>query len=262
MSVGKGPAERVPGDDLGWFELVLGNQPALWRIYAEVGHGELIAEEGVQATVIPGSPKRSFFNSVFYDDAERLIARLLDLAEAYEQAGVRAWTVWVPASDERTGEALAEAGHKLDAEPRAMGLALEELRMPDPDSALEIRTGMDMPLVLEINEIAYGYAAGDFPPMDPLPGMQLYQGHLDGEVVGTTVIWDRGVDCEISMVATLPEARGHGIAGRVLARALADARERGQRASTLIATKLGYPVYEKLGYRDVGGLQMWERREA
>jgi hypothetical protein len=30
--------------------------------------------------------------------------------------------------------------------------------------------------------------------------------------------------------------------------------------STLIATKLGHPVYEKLGYRDVGTLEMWERR--
>ena len=33
------------------------------------------------------------------------------------------------------------------------------------------------------------------------------------------------------------------------------------RRSTLIATKLGYPVYEQLGYRDVGGLEMWERRK-
>ena len=33
------------------------------------------------------------------------------------------------------------------------------------------------------------------------------------------------------------------------------------RATTLIATKLGFPVYEKLGYRDVGGLEMWERRK-
>jgi hypothetical protein len=42
---------------------------------------------------------------------------------------------------------------------------------------------------------------------------------------------------------------------------LEQARERGKRASTLIATKLGYPVYEKLGYREVGALEMWERRK-
>jgi hypothetical protein len=45
-----------------------------------------------------------------------------------------------------------------------------------------------------------------------------------------------------------------------MARALADAAEQGLETTTLQATKLGYPVYEKLGYRDLGVLQMWERR--
>jgi hypothetical protein len=30
--------------------------------------------------------------------------------------------------------------------------------------------------------------------------------------------------------------------------------------STLIATKLGRPTYERLGFRPLGALQMWERR--
>src|SRR5262245_58258193 len=141
--VGDPPAEGVPGDDRGWFDLVLGNQPALWRLYAEVADGEVITEDGVQATIIPGSPNRSFFNAVFYEDTESLIARLPALAEAYEQAGVKAWTVFTPASDERAGQALGEAGHALDAQPRAMGVSLDQLTLPDPDPELEIRTGMD-----------------------------------------------------------------------------------------------------------------------
>jgi hypothetical protein len=32
------------------------------------------------------------------------------------------------------------------------------------------------------------------------------------------------------------------------------------RTSTLQATKMGFPVYERIGYRDIGELQMWELR--
>jgi hypothetical protein len=42
--------------------------------------------------------------------------------------------------------------------------------------------------------------------------------------------------------------------------ALAEARERGLRTSTLQSTKFGYPVYERLGYEPVCRIQMWERR--
>jgi predicted acetyltransferase len=62
------------------------------------------------------------------------------------------------------------------------------------------------------------------------------------------------------MVAVLPEARGHGISGKLMAHGLADAVERGARTSTLVATKLGRPVYERLGYRELGALEMWELR--
>jgi hypothetical protein len=45
-----------------------------------------------------------------------------------------------------------------------------------------------------------------------------------------------------------------------MARALENARDQGLETTTLQATKLGYPVYVKLGYTDYGTLQMWERR--
>ncbi len=64
------------------------------------------------------------------------------------------------------------------------------------------------------------------------------------------------------MVAVVPEARGLGIAGKLLRHALADAAERGLETSTLISTRLGRPVYERLGYREAGTLQMWEKRPA
>ena len=34
----------------------------------------------------------------------------------------------------------------------------------------------------------------------------------------------------------------------------------GDAVGSLIATKLGRPVYERIGYREFGAIQMWERR--
>jgi GNAT superfamily N-acetyltransferase len=257
--------ESLPSDDQGWFDLVLGNQPPLWRLMASACGGEVITEGDVQATVVTGSPNRSFFNSVFYGETDNLIEQLPGLADAYGDVGVNAWTVWIPAADERARDALAEAGHRLDATPRAMGFELSGLNLPDPDPELKIhqvepdKAGMEV--IRRINETAYGYPPGDFPPIDPMPDTDLYLADLDGETVGTTLRWDRGPDTEITFVATLPEARGRGIAKRLLGHVLKRAREEGREASTLISTKLGYPVYTALGYRDVGGLEMWEHRK-
>jgi predicted acetyltransferase len=66
----------------------------------------------------------------------------------------------------------------------------------------------------------------------------------------------------VTLVATIPEARGRGLAGTLLGHALADARERGLETSSLVATKAGRPLYERLGYRGVGAVEMWERRRS
>jgi hypothetical protein len=42
--------------------------------------------------------------------------------------------------------------------------------------------------------------------------------------------------------------------------ALHDARGRGCTTTSLQATKMGQPVYSRLGYRGLGPVQMWERR--
>jgi GNAT superfamily N-acetyltransferase len=67
-------------------------------------------------------------------------------------------------------------------------------------------------------------------------------------------------DVAVSAVATLPAAQGAGIATRLLAVALGEARRRGAVTTTLQASPKGRPVYAKLGYRELGVMQMWERR--
>jgi hypothetical protein len=48
----------------------------------------------------------------------------------------------------------------------------------------------------------------------------------------------------------------------LLREALRDSLARGCTTTTLESTSLGRPVYERIGYRSLGTLQMWERRTA
>jgi ribosomal protein S18 acetylase RimI-like enzyme len=232
-----------------------------WRVLAESTGGRLWEGDGVSAAIVPGSPKRSFFNSVLYEDPESVVASIGELERVYAEAGVEAWTVWVPKADTGVAAALETAGHRLDATPRAMAMPIGDLRTPEPDPELEIREEPDYELVSSLNEVAYGFAPGEFPVMrGDLSALRTYLGEVGGETVACAGAFTEGSDCEIVFVAVLPEGRGRGISGRLTARALADAMERGLETTTLQATKLGYPVYVKLGYGDYGELQMWERR--
>jgi GNAT superfamily N-acetyltransferase len=252
----------VPADGAGWLGLIRSSMPPFWSLLAESTGGSVWSRDGITAAVVPGSPKRSFFNSVLYADPGAVIDSIDELAELYSDAGVEAWTVWVPEGDGEVAEALRAAGHVLDATPRAMAMPIGGLSAPEPDPELEIREEPDYELVSSLNEVAYGFAPGEFPVMrGDLSGLRTYLGSIGGETVACAGAFAHGSDCEIIFVAVLPEGRGRGISGRLMARAIADAAEQGLETTTLQATKLGYPVYVKLGYADYGELQMWERRE-
>jgi len=254
----------VPADDASWRELCRSGQAPTWKLLAEGSGGRVWEREDVLAAIVPAAPDRSVFNSVFYRHAPGVISQLDAIAGEYEQAGVNAWTVWVPEDQRSVAGQLERAGHKLDAEPRDMGMPLSELREPEPDPELVIREEEDYAAMARLNEVAYGYPEGDFTAVSKakMPGLRIYFGDLDGDAVATLSVWPHDSDAVVIWVATVPEARGRGVAGRLLAQALRDAQDAGLETSTLQATKLGTPVYSKLGYRDFGAQHMWERRKA
>lgn len=223
----------------------------------------LIREGGVTAAVVPASPERSIFNSVQYDDSALLADRLGELSAAYDAAGVRAWTVWVPDADRATAAALEERGHVLDGAPRAMALDLDQLssQSPAPDG-VEAQS-LDPATCAALNDRAYGYDEADrgfrtgFSGETAIRWLGAFAGAEPLACVGTI---DAGSDCCVSGVATPPEHRRRGIASWLLWRALAEARERGHESASLRASAAGAPLYERLGFRDLGFVEMWELR--
>ncbi len=251
-------------DDLALFAHALDGTRAFGRLVGLSRGSEVHELEGVTATLVPRCPERSVVNSVSYDDADALAAVLDELAGIYAAAGVSRWTVWVPQQDRGAAELLERAGHVLDAEPAAMGLDLGSL--PDlPAEPPGWERAEDAAAVGPLNDAAYGYEGSFTRALDGVPTgtLDVWVAHDEGRPVTCLMTLDRnGGDRHVTLVATAPEARGRGLASALLATALADAREQGLQSSSLIATRMGAPMYERLGYRAVGTVQMWERREA
>ena len=216
---------------------------------------------GVRAAITPVRPDRSVVNGVAYSDTDALIAALDELARVYEEAGIDAWTVWVPTEDRRAAAALSAAGHALDGVPRDMGASLDEMDL-EARFELDLEPEPSWVDVAEINESAYYASQGGsyFGPALARLDERPYLARVDGRPAACLAIADIDDDAYVQLVATRPDFQRRGLAGELLRLALREARDRGMRTTTLEGTAAGAPVYTRVGYRDLGELQMWERR--
>jgi GNAT superfamily N-acetyltransferase len=233
----------------------------LESLAAATAEASLLRRPGVVAAISPRTPDRSLFNSVAYERPAALADAVDDLRSAYRGAGVRAWTVWTPAADRHSARLLERRGHRLDGEPRSMLADLGSI--PGPDRTLDYTRGLSWRELCRVNEVAYDVAADEFARgmgTRPPAGARAYGARHEGWLASVlaTILHER--DCGVYWVATLPEARGNRLASGLLHRALLDAREAGCETSTLQSSAMGRSVYARLGYEDLGALQMWEHR--
>jgi GNAT superfamily N-acetyltransferase len=220
-----------------------------------------VERDGLRAAIVPAAPERAVANGVVYRDAGALEDAYDEVAGAYAEIGAR-WTVWVWPGDDEAGRFLEARGHRLDAEPVAMARDLEGVERPAADAPAEWTAQGEPAIVGPLNDRAYGFGTDSFTrALRTLPSedVHVYVASDGGEPVGCLLMTDHHDNSDLECVAVVPEARGRGISGHLLGHALADAAERGIRTSTLVSTRLGYPVYERAGYRAFGSFAMWER---
>jgi hypothetical protein len=81
---------------------------------------------------------------------------------------------------------------------------------------------------------------------------RLYVGYLEGEPVATNMVFDGAGVAGVFAVGTVERARGRGIGAAITLGPLVAARERGYNYGVLYSSDMGYTVYRRLGFRDLG----------
>jgi N-acetylglutamate synthase-like GNAT family acetyltransferase len=245
-----------------WDELVGSMRQWLRMIGSSSPGARVIERDSVTASVVPVAPEHAVVNSALYADADGLAAAYDHLAATYAETAA-VWMVWVSSTDHEARAALERAGHVLDVTLPVMAMDLDGIGRP-PAGTLEDWTAEgDLREIGPLNDRAYALETDSFTRAfanTPDDLLRAYVARIDGRAAGCLTVIDHNGNADVESVAVLPEARGRGISGKLLAHALADARERGIETSTLVATDLGRPVYERLGYREFGTVEMWVRR--
>jgi GNAT superfamily N-acetyltransferase len=223
----------------------------------------LLEPEGIVAAVMPSVPEQTLMNAVVYERAGALAAAFDDLTATYDDAGIDAWMVIVPAVDRQAKRLVKRAGHRLEGTSgSAMARNLRGLERPERPFLEEWTATGDPAAMAAICDRAFGTGTAFARAFArPLPeGARVYLASLDGVAVTSVLATEYHGNCAVDLVATVPEARGRGMAGGLLAHVLADAARRGCSIATVASGRPSRPVYDRLGFRPVCPLQKWVRR--
>jgi ribosomal protein S18 acetylase RimI-like enzyme len=203
-------------------------------------------------------------------DPSTIEERIADVARWFGgRAGPWRWLVGPTSAPPDLDRHLRAAGFDLVSDNPGMALDLggaSDLGAPHPgveirplddlaglDAWAEInRRALDLdPLRSRAWRDAQDRAIGSRGPM------HIWIANLLGEPVAAAALFEGGGVAGVYNVATVPEARGRGIGRAVTATVLAEAIARGHRLAVLGSSDLGYPLYRRLGFREVSRVRSY-----
>jgi ribosomal protein S18 acetylase RimI-like enzyme len=214
---------------------------ASWEEYARGATGaEVKRLAGVAAAVFPNEPERALYNNALLERRDAIDP----MEQVYAAAGVTRFAAWVHESDAALSAELERRGYKLDTTTRAMGMLLDELRLPRPEIEL---APADWSEYLRILGVPDNFLSGADPS-----AYHILIARVDGENVAAGMAFDLDGDCGIYNVGTLEHARRRGLGTALTALLLHDASERGCRTASLQSTAMAERVYAAVGFRELG----------
>jgi GNAT superfamily N-acetyltransferase len=166
-------------------------------------------------------------------------------------------------ADDRFIPVMEEHGLvRLSDEPWMPGMTLHPIPM---DGVPATRPGHDIRQVTDVAGVedhirtaAAGFEMPESilrgiisPAMAVRPGVAVYVGYTDGEAVSTGLGVRTGRTIGVYNIATAPAARRHGHGAAMSTRIAVDAAAAGCDVAILQASDMGFPIYERLGYRTV-----------
>jgi GNAT superfamily N-acetyltransferase len=204
-----------------------------------------------------------WYNGILCErDATKSDGAFIDDSLAYFKAkNTTEMTVWLEEGVHLAGwEALlARRGFKLVEGPPGMSVDLhrlnETINLP---TGAEIKIIRDEKSMQDRTEVLINGYGGPPSWKDSMTDFYLglgfdfpfrsYLAYWNGKPVSTAEVFFGEEVAGINGVTTLPEARGKGFAAAVTLAALIDARKMGYRVGTLQATKMGFPIYLRMGF--------------
>ena len=221
---------------------------ASWEAYACGAVGAAVKRlPGVTVAVFPDEPERAVYNNALLqrDLGPGQRSDALDAMEtAYAAAGLTRFAAWVHESDRAMQGELERRGYVLDTTTRAMGMALDDIRLPRPEIQLGTAGWREY---LKMEGLRPDFlAAADH------AAFHLQVARDGGEIVAAALAYDFGDDCGIYNVGTAERARRRGLGTALTTAQVHDARARGCQTASLQSTPMAERVYASAGFRDLG----------
>ena len=237
----------MTGDDL--YERGVNTLLACWEENARGATGAAVRRfRGVAVAVFPNAPERAVYNNALLERDLTAAGRaeaLDETAAAYAAAGITEFAVWVHERDDATRVDLERRDYRFAEATRAMGMALDDIRLPRPQIDLGPPEWSEYLRLVGV-------------PPDFLSGadrsaFRVLVARLGGENVATAMAFERaGGDCGIFNVGTLEHARRRGLGTALTTLLVHDAMEHGCLTATLQSTPMAERVYTAVGFRDLG----------
>ncbi|WP_225413587.1 GNAT family N-acetyltransferase [Stigmatella hybrida] len=247
-----------------------------WKFYARAcPKGEIVQQPGVliAACHVPWS----IMNIAFQPEPEGTEAGLtgaLDAAAGYFTPRGLAWMFalawdWLPPPLRSRATGLCDQ-RGLALAMESVGMVAEQLAPPvRPLPALDLRFVTDAKgaqHIADIHAAAYGASLDTARQSLAIPALfqgesRGYLGYEKGQYVASTAVLRLGNVAYIGYVATRPDFQGKGYAEALIRLALQDAKRLwGLERTALHATLAGFPVYQRLGYREVTRFGLYSPR--
>jgi GNAT superfamily N-acetyltransferase len=221
--------------------------------------GAAVAEGPALTLVATGVPI-PFFNGAYpTDPSADPVETIAEAIDFFRPHGV-GWLLWVR---EGVAPALLDAGRHAGLRdaggPPAMGVAPIPMAPPAP-AGLEIAaatTVADLRDQADLLRDAFGVPqdlADRFAEQQLLDDdtMCVFVGRVDGEPVSCSLLAISGRTAGVYNVATSPHHRGKGYGAALTWAVVAEGGRRGCTHAILQASQLGYPVYKRMGFVDLG----------
>jgi GNAT superfamily N-acetyltransferase len=221
---------------------------ASWAEYARGRSGAALRRlPGVAVAVFTNEPERAVYNNALLE-RDLTAAAAASVVEAMESvylaAGVTHFAAWVHESDVNLRGDLERRGYLVAETTRAMGMSLNDIRLPRPQIAVGTAHWSEY---LRAGGLPPGFLSGA-----DHAAFHVLVTRIDGEIVSAALAYDHDTDCGIYNVETTPRARRRGLGTALTAAQLHDAAARGCVTASLQSTPMAEQVYAAAGFRDLG----------